>query len=33
MKQHVLFAALALFAQDLPERIDLPPVLQEHGLI
>lgn len=33
MKQHVLFAALHYSPPMLPQRIDLPPVLQEHGLI
>src|SRR5712671_5752201 len=33
MKQHVLFAALHYSPKTSPERIDLPPVLQEHGLI
>src|SRR5258707_9032201 len=33
MKQHVLFAALHYSPRTPPERIDLPPVLQEHGLI
>jgi DNA-binding LacI/PurR family transcriptional regulator len=32
-KQHVLFAALHYSPRTPPERIDLPPVLQEHGLI
>jgi LacI family transcriptional regulator len=32
-RQHVLFAALHYSARTLPDRIDLPPVLQEHGLI
>ena len=31
--QHVLFAALHYSPRVPPERIDLPPVLQEHGLI
>jgi DNA-binding LacI/PurR family transcriptional regulator len=33
LKQHVLFAALRYSPRTLPDRIDLPPVLQEHGLI
>src|SRR5215475_14411909 len=33
VKQHVLFAALHYASRMAPERIDLPPVLQEHGLI
>lgn len=33
LKQHVLFAALHYSPKTPPERIDLPPVLQEHGLI
>jgi len=33
VKQHVLFAALHYSPRTLPDRIDLPPVLQEHGLI
>ncbi len=33
LKQHVLFAALHYSPRTLPNRIDLPPVLQEHGLI
>ena len=33
LKQHVLFAALHYSARIPPDRIDLPPVLQEHGLI
>jgi DNA-binding LacI/PurR family transcriptional regulator len=33
LKQHVLFAALHYSPRTAPERIDLPPVLQEHGLI
>jgi len=33
MKQHVLFAALHYSPKTSPEGIDLPPVLQEHGLI
>jgi DNA-binding LacI/PurR family transcriptional regulator len=33
VKQHVLFAALHYSPRTPPERIDLPPVLQEHGLI
>jgi DNA-binding LacI/PurR family transcriptional regulator len=33
LKQHVLFAALHYSARTPPDRIDLPPVLQEHGLI
>jgi LacI family transcriptional regulator len=33
MKQHVLFAALHYSPRAAPEKIDLPPVLQEHGLI
>jgi LacI family transcriptional regulator len=33
LKQHVLFAALHYSPRTLPDRIDLPPVLQEHGLI
>src|SRR5947209_10102164 len=33
MKQHVLFAALHYSAKTSADRIDLPPVLQEHGLI
>jgi LacI family transcriptional regulator len=33
MKQHVLFAALHYSPRTAPEKIDLPPVLQEHGLI
>src|SRR3984893_14404125 len=33
LKQHVLFAALHYSPKTLPERIDLPPVLQEQGLI
>jgi LacI family transcriptional regulator len=33
LKQHVLFAALHYSPRTPPERIDLPVVLQEHGLI
>jgi DNA-binding LacI/PurR family transcriptional regulator len=33
LKQHVLFAALHYSPRTPPRRIDLPPVLQEHGLI
>jgi LacI family transcriptional regulator len=33
LKQHVLFAALHYSPKTPPHRIDLPPVLQEHGLI
>jgi LacI family transcriptional regulator len=33
MKQHVLFAALHYSPRTAPEKIDLPPVLQEQGLI
>ena len=33
LKQHVLFAGLHYSPRTLPDRIDLPPVLQEHGLI
>lgn len=33
LKQHVLFAALHYSARALPAQLDLPPVLQEHGLI
>ena len=33
LKQHVLFAALHYSPRIPPERLDLPPVLQEHGLI
>ena len=33
LKQHVLFAALHYSSRTLPDKIDLPPVLQEHGLI
>ncbi|HKW57849.1 MAG TPA: LacI family DNA-binding transcriptional regulator [Candidatus Acidoferrum sp.] len=33
LKQHVLFAALHYSPRTPPARIDLPPVLQEHGLI
>src|SRR6266478_4905523 len=33
MKQHVLFAALHYSPRTSPDRIDLPVVLQEHGLI
>lgn len=33
LKQHVLFAVLHYSARVAPEKIDLPPVLQEHGLI
>jgi len=33
VKQHVLFAALHYSPRTLPDRIVLPPVLQEHGLI
>jgi LacI family transcriptional regulator len=33
LKQHVLFAALHYAPKTPPRRIDLPPVLQEHGLI
>lgn len=33
LKQHVLFAALHYSHRTPPEKIDLPPVLQEHGLI
>ncbi len=33
LKQHVLFAALHYSPRTPPHRIDLPPVLQEHGLI
>ena len=32
-KQHVLFAALHYSPRTPPDSIDLPPVLQEHGLI
>lgn len=33
VKQHVLFAALHYSSRTPGDRIDLPPVLQEHGLI
>src|SRR6202158_6015232 len=33
LKQHVLFAAPHYSPRTPPDRIDLPPVLQEHGLI
>src|SRR3977135_2432780 len=33
LKQHVLFAALHYAPRTPPEKIDLPPVLQEDGLI
>jgi len=33
LKQHVLFAALHYSPRTPPDRIDLPPVLQERGLI
>src|SRR5246500_5846467 len=33
LKQHVLFAALHYSPKTPAERIDLPPGLQEHGLI
>jgi DNA-binding LacI/PurR family transcriptional regulator len=33
LKQHVLFAALHYSPETPPHRIELPPVLQEHGLI
>jgi LacI family transcriptional regulator, galactose operon repressor len=33
LKQHVLFAALHYSPKTPPQRIDLPPVLKEHGLI
>jgi len=33
LKQHVLFAALHYAPRTPADRIDLPPVLQEHGLI
>lgn len=33
LKQHVLFTALHYSRQIPPEKLDLPPVLQEHGLI
>lgn len=33
LKQHVLFAVLHYSARTSPEKIDLPAVLQEHGLI
>src|SRR5438046_7882087 len=33
LKQHVLFAALHYSPRTPPDRIDLPLVLQEHGLI
>ena len=33
LKQHVLFAALHYSARTAPDKIDLPHVLQEHGLI
>jgi LacI family transcriptional regulator len=33
LKQHVLFTALHYSSRTSPDRIDLPPVLQEHGLI
>lgn len=33
LKQHVLFAALHYSPKTPAEKIDLPPVLQEHGLI
>jgi DNA-binding LacI/PurR family transcriptional regulator len=33
LKHHVLFAVLHYFPRTAPEKIDLPPVLQEHGLI
>ena len=33
LKQHVLFAALHYSPKTPPDRIDLPPVLQERGLI
>jgi len=33
LKQHVLFAALHYSARTASQKIDVPPVLQEHGLI
>src|SRR6516225_7915468 len=33
LKHHVLFAVLHYSPRTPPEKIDLPPVLQEHGLI
>jgi LacI family transcriptional regulator len=33
LKQHVLFAAVHYSPRTLPNKIDLPPILQEHGLI
>jgi LacI family transcriptional regulator len=33
VKQHVIFAAMHYSPQALPQQIDLPPVLQEHGLV
>jgi DNA-binding LacI/PurR family transcriptional regulator len=33
LKQHVLFAALHYSPKTPPDKIDLPPVLREHGLI
>jgi len=33
LKHHVLFAVLHYSQRTSPEKIDLPPVLQEHGLI
>src|SRR5215472_3903843 len=33
LKHHVLFAVLHYAPRTAPEKIDLPPVLQEHGLI
>jgi DNA-binding LacI/PurR family transcriptional regulator len=33
LRHHVLFAVLHYSARTPPEKIDLPPVLQEHGLI
>jgi DNA-binding LacI/PurR family transcriptional regulator len=33
LKHHVLFAVLHYSPRAAPEKIDLPPVLQEHGLI
>src|SRR5207253_6810724 len=33
LQHHVLFAVLHYSPRTPPEKIDLPPVLQEHGLI
>ena len=33
LRHHVLFAVLHYSPRTAPEKIDLPPVLQEHGLI